>query len=189
MERERSLGEDLRWGLKWAVAWAVFCTIIAVVMVVLGGLLGSDPLAELSKEAQGWGATRPLSWTRLLGFYFGVGPVIGLLVGLMRPLATSSRWRAALVGAVCTPVGWAMFYWSMTGFHWTRILTGGIGLAFVPIGPIYGLAFWYGWQWNRGWYEASGPQEERSDERSEAQRIVDDVLESSGDDGTKFPEP
>ncbi len=176
MRRDGSLGQDLVWGLAWTMSWAVFLSLIAGVMIALGRLTGSHPLAELSQEARSWGAVRPLTWGRVLAFYFGGGILLGSLIGVLRPIATKSLWGAMLAGAVCTPVLEVLFFWAMVGVRWSPLLAVGIPFFAFIVGPSYGLAAWYGWKRFEARHDRVDSQRGCLDDRSEAQKLVDDVM-------------
>lgn len=120
-----STKENVKWGIDWAIHFAIYFSLIALVLYVIFG-------SEL------YGANNTTFFT-VIGAYFVGGIASGVVLGLLRPFA-SSTFRAAIVGFVVSlPISFACgaTFLGLTG--WSSIEVSGVVLGATMLGPACGV--------------------------------------------------
>ena len=127
------LDRDWRWGLKTGLAFATVYSLFALLLFVLSG-------GQAFRE-------KGVSLVNVVAAYYGGGAIAGLVVGLLRPLASTLA-GAILVGiiafiAVSSGIGLVIF----GGFaRWGRDELMTVATMSIVFGSVFGATSWQRWK-------------------------------------------
>jgi hypothetical protein len=122
------VAENLLWGVCLGVLFGGALSCIGILIYLLRG---SQAFASNGVTLLG-----------AIAGYFGCGIVVGIVVGLLRPL-TKRRWGAAVVGAIATIPAYKLMRLTMDGVvSWTtQDIQGAVFFALVLGAPL-GWTYW-----------------------------------------------